>query len=239
MPQFEQLSPVEICPGVWNMTPGMANSYLVVGSEHALLIDTGVGRDDYLEQIAKITDKDVSLAGTHFHGDHTGSHDLFDVFHIGAADIPLLDEKLQAKAKSYEQDAGMDDFDFGGGETAEFIPLPGHTPGSYGVLIRARKLFFTGDMICNGTIFMIEGQCDFNDFIASMDKIYSLHGNYDYLVTCHGEPNLLPAEHALRQKAVAEKFLRGELPERDGKRGGAPVPGKIYADDEGLGFFRP
>jgi glyoxylase-like metal-dependent hydrolase (beta-lactamase superfamily II) len=228
-------NPIEIFPGVWNMTPGMSNSYLVVGAEHALLIDTGVGREDFLEQIAKITDKDVSLVNTHFHGDHTGSNDLFDGFHIGAADIPFLDAKLKAKALSFEQDADKGDFAFGGGVKAEFIPLPGHTPGSYGVLIREKRLLFTGDMICNGTIYMIEGQCDFTDFISSMRKIGEFAGVVDFLVTCHGEPNKLPVSHAERQIPVAEAFVRGELqPEkRDG------MLGNYYVNAEGLGFFRP
>jgi glyoxylase-like metal-dependent hydrolase (beta-lactamase superfamily II) len=237
MPNFALQDPIEIFPNVWNMTPGMSNSYLITGKEHALLIDTGIGRSDFLEQIAKITDKDVSLVNTHFHGDHTGSNDLFDVFHISAADIPFLDDKLKDKARSFEQDAGMGDFEFGGEETAEFIPLPGHTPGSYGILIRSKRLLFTGDMICNGTIFMIEGQCNFDDFIASMKKIGTFAGEVDYLVTCHGEPNKLPVTHAARQIPVAEAFLSGELaPE---KREGGFAEGVYYTNADGLGFFRP
>ena len=133
MPEFKPLPPVEVFPGVWNMTPGMSNSYLVVGEKEALLIDTGIGRDDFMVQIAKITDKPVSLATTHAHGDHTGGHKFFESFHIGEKDIPFLDDSLKAKAKPFDLNAK---FDFGGGEYAEFIALPGHTPGSTGVLVR-------------------------------------------------------------------------------------------------------
>ncbi|MDR0819241.1 MAG: MBL fold metallo-hydrolase, partial [Oscillospiraceae bacterium] len=119
MPDFKPQPPVEVFDGVWNLTPGMSNSYLVVGSDKALLIDTGVGRDDLPEQIAKITDKPVSLVTTHAHGDHTGGHKFFDVFHIGEKDIPFLDDSLKSKAKPIDP-AGK--FDFGGGEVAEFIP---------------------------------------------------------------------------------------------------------------------
>jgi len=226
--------PIEVFSGVWNMTPGMSNSYLVVGEEHSLLIDTGIGREDMLEQIAKITDTDVTLINTHFHGDHTGSNDVFEAFYIGEADMPFLDEKLRAKARSLD---GLKEFNLGGGVKAEFIPLTGHTPGSYGVLIRAKRLFFTGDMICNGTIFMIDGQCNFEDFIVSMKKIEEYAETADWLVTCHGEPSRLPVSHAGKQIKVAEAYLRGELQAEE--RDGGFEAGKYYVDENGLGFFRP
>ncbi|MDR0819780.1 MAG: MBL fold metallo-hydrolase [Oscillospiraceae bacterium] len=235
MPDFKPQPPVEVFDGVWNLTPGMSNSYLVVGSKEALLIDTGVGRDDFLEQIAKITDKPVSLVTTHAHGDHTGGHKFFGTFHIGEKDIPFLDDSLKANAEAIDP---ARKFDFGGGDFAEFIPLPGHTPGSYGVLIRSRRLLFTGDMICNGTIFMVEGQCDFNDFIASMDKISGFEGAVDYLVVCHGEPNALPVSHAAKQKAVAQAYLDGKL-EAIVLPADGPRSGTVYANQDGLGFFRP
>ncbi|MDR2530730.1 MAG: MBL fold metallo-hydrolase [Oscillospiraceae bacterium] len=236
MPETTPLPPVEIAAGVWNMTPGFAYSYLVVGSENALLIDSGMGRDDLLQQIARITDKPVSVVTTHGHGDHVGGHSHFDSVWIGAEDLPMLDDELRAKAHALELDRT---FDLGGGEFAEFVALPGHTPGSIGVLLRSRRLFFTGDMICNGTIFMIEGQCDFERFIESMDVIAGYADAVDSLVTCHGEPNMLPVSHAEKQKQAAKRFLDGSLRVKHVESGLLARAGTYYLTEDKLGFFRP
>jgi glyoxylase-like metal-dependent hydrolase (beta-lactamase superfamily II) len=239
MPEFTQKPPVELFPGVWNMTPGMANSYLIIGKENCLQIDTGIGLPDFIGEIRKITDKPVSLATTHAHGDHTGSHKEFSEFYIHEKDLKFLDDELKGKAKTYDFSEPGKPFRFDDDHYAIFVELPGHTPGSVGVLDMTKRLFFTGDMVCNGSIFMIEGQCDFDDFIASMETIEAFSEAFDWIVTCHGEPNKLPVSHLKKQIAAAKAFKAGKLPERDGMRGASPMPGKVFADNDGIGFFRP
>ena len=64
-------------------------------------------------------------------------------------------------------------------ETLEIIHLPGHTPGSIGVLHREKKLLCSGDMLFHGFPMLdnIFGQSSQPDFETSMEKILQLTNN--------------------------------------------------------------
>ena len=49
---------------------GVANCYLLIGDEKALLIDTGCGAGNLKEAVEKITNKPLYVAVTHRHPDH-------------------------------------------------------------------------------------------------------------------------------------------------------------------------
>ena len=61
-------------------------------------------------------------------------------------------------------------------ETLEIIHLPGHTPGSIGVLHQEKKLLCTGDMLFSDFTMLdsISGQGSQSDFEKSMEKIIKL-----------------------------------------------------------------
>ena len=61
-------------------------------------------------------------------------------------------------------------------ETVEIIHLPGHTPGSIGVLHKEKKLLCSGDMLFHGFPMLdnIFGQSSQPDFEKSMEKILQL-----------------------------------------------------------------
>ena len=64
-------------------------------------------------------------------------------------------------------------------ETLEIIHLPGHTPGSIGVLHREKKLLCSGDMLFHDFPMLdnIFGQSSQPDFEKSMEKILQLINN--------------------------------------------------------------
>ena len=51
---------------------GVANCYLLIGEERALLIDTGCGAGNLKEAVLKLTQKPLLGALTHRHPDHAG-----------------------------------------------------------------------------------------------------------------------------------------------------------------------
>ena len=56
----------------------MVRSFLFIGEEDALLVDTCTGEGDILAEIKKLTDLPVSVIFTHSDGDHVGAAKYFE-----------------------------------------------------------------------------------------------------------------------------------------------------------------
>jgi glyoxylase-like metal-dependent hydrolase (beta-lactamase superfamily II) len=58
--------------------PMHVNSYLILGSERAVLLDTGMGISNIRAAVEKLTDLPVLVVNSHYHFDHVGGNHLFD-----------------------------------------------------------------------------------------------------------------------------------------------------------------
>lgn len=65
--------------------------YLLIGTESALLIDTGLGVSDIKDVVGRYTSLPVIVATTHVHWDHIGGHGLFDdiAVHAGGSSVAV------------------------------------------------------------------------------------------------------------------------------------------------------
>ena len=54
------------------------HSYLLLGRDQALLIDTGLGISNIKQIVDEITNLPILVATTHIHWDHIGGHKYFD-----------------------------------------------------------------------------------------------------------------------------------------------------------------
>lgn len=69
----------EVASGVYCLAePSHVNSFLVVGTERAALIDTGLAIGDLAACVRGITPLPVAVVNTHYHHDHTGNNWRFD-----------------------------------------------------------------------------------------------------------------------------------------------------------------
>jgi len=224
---------IKIAEGIWNLTPEQdVSCFLVVGSEKALLVDTGFGKVELKPLIAEITDLPITLVNTHGHGDHVGGNNQFDEFYISALDIPSMPGD-SSKAIALEEGQK---FDLGGREF-EVIATPGHTPGSISLLDRANRIIFTGDMLASRPIFFIKGMSSSDDYLASMDKLQTLSSEFDAVICCHGEAKL-GTDIIAKYKAAMEDFVAGKLERKEmgGDKGPKMV---VFAAADGLGFIAP
>jgi glyoxylase-like metal-dependent hydrolase (beta-lactamase superfamily II) len=65
-------------PGVWLVgEPGHVNSWLIRGSERALLLDTGLGLADISAAVATVCPQEPQVVNSHVHFDHVGGNGLF------------------------------------------------------------------------------------------------------------------------------------------------------------------
>jgi glyoxylase-like metal-dependent hydrolase (beta-lactamase superfamily II) len=71
--------------------PGYVVSWLYVGSDRALLVDTGTGIVPIAPVVAKLTDRPVTAINTHYHFDHVGGNAGFAERLAGLRGGPLLE----------------------------------------------------------------------------------------------------------------------------------------------------
>lgn len=158
--------------------PFQTNTYLLRSGDEAVIIDPGWVSSTYLDGFHIDGFKVKAVIATHGHMDH-----LFDIadlksslgcnFFMGSGDGEVLkwshsvSEKYMGKPlQEVETDRFLKEGEsIGVGSCKlEVVELPGHTPGSIGLI--TGNLFFTGDTLFMGTI----GRTDLGGSMEQMNK---------------------------------------------------------------------
>ena len=80
-----------VADDVWSIVePGHVNLWLIVGSERALLIDSGLGIAPLRPVVEQLTDRPVLVVNTHHHFDHVGGNAEFGAVAAHPAGIRSL-----------------------------------------------------------------------------------------------------------------------------------------------------
>lgn len=144
---------------------GVANCYLLIGDEKALLIDTGCGAGNLKEAVEKLTNKPLFVAVTHRHPDHAGGAWQFGTYYMhkddkkvlyGIMSHPLVSKRMlkimgaererKLRRKRYKIVVMEDGHRFELGNRSIIVKsVPGHTKGSVLFLDEKEKMMFTGD----------------------------------------------------------------------------------------------
>ena len=174
--------------------------YLLIGSERALLIDTGLGVGNIYEQVLKLTDKPVTAVATHIHWDHIGGHKYFPEFYAHEAELDWLNGKfplpLQAvknmvtdrcelpedfcidgyaifQGKPNRLLVDGDTIDLGG-RSIQVLHTPGHSPGHLCFWEDEKGYLYSGDLVYEGTLFANYSSTDPQSYLTSLVKIAAL-----------------------------------------------------------------
>ena len=200
---------IQINETTWRIEDGMVRIFLLAGEEKALLVDTGMTLHGVKALAEQLTGLPVELINTHWDLDHIGANGEFDRFYLH----PDEEENYRAAGGGGEivpvADGEVIDL---GGRPIEIVHLPGHTPGSIGLLDRNAKVLISGDPIQNGRIFMFGPGRDFQKYVESLDKLMSdtYAGRFSELWPAHGgfpvQPELIPQ---LRDGAL--RVMSGEV----------------------------
>lgn len=188
----------QLKPHIYTIEDSMVRSFLIIGSEKSLLLDTGVDKSPFLEIIPQVTDKPVILVNTHGDGDHISQNNLFTEGYASPPEILTLNQKPQSQQVLYRPIYEGDIFDLGG-IVLEVVEIPGHTPGSIGLIDRVTGDFFSGDMIAQVPIYMFGDGRDLSIFLDSQHKMSAM-SEIKTVYPCHGPcPIYTPHEtiHAL------------------------------------------
>jgi glyoxylase-like metal-dependent hydrolase (beta-lactamase superfamily II) len=174
------------------------NMYLLLGSEKALLIDTGAGVcpiKPLIDDIVK--DRELLVINTHSHFDHRGGNHEFEKIYIHKSevsnarqvfDVSFLKDSSKPIVSNYSkndfkllpakeiipiQDGKQFDL---GGLSMKIIHTPGHSIGSIS-LLSDRDELFTGDTAHYGSMYLPRRKT-FPVFISSLRKLSELYENH-------------------------------------------------------------
>lgn len=135
-------------------------SYLLIGTDRALLFDTGPGIYGIRAAVRALTPLPVIVIPSHLHFDHVGDNEEFD--DVRLLDTPALraqvrdgyfvetaaQYQLQGSIKyrvhGWIKDGATIDL---GGRSVRLVSTPGHTPDSVSLVDVQRKRLFTGDLV--------------------------------------------------------------------------------------------
>lgn len=212
----------EIRPGVLAIyEPGQFDeviSYLILGSERALLFDTGLGIADMRRLVAELTDKEVIVLNSHTHYDHVGGNHAFANVYGTSLDYT----RQNARGRPHEDVAefvgegwiwkdtpdGFSPDDYVsrpfkvtatvedgeilslGDVELEVLLTPGHAPDSLCLLDRERRLLFTGDTFYPAPLYAHLPGSSFDDYERSAARLASLADSVDVVLPAHNEPTL-------------------------------------------------
>ncbi|MBR7041596.1 MAG: MBL fold metallo-hydrolase [Clostridia bacterium] len=173
------MNEINICPGVIH-TEESYRVYctLVQGASLSVLADTGIGKTDLKPYAEKKFFSPYIVINTHGHADHVGGNRFFESAYISEADRHLAGP-----------DAGRFDalvpgtvFDLGD-DAARIVPLPGHTLGSCGILLKRRRLLIAGDALSPRLLFLGNEACSLDVLRSTLET--ALDFPFDFYLTSH------------------------------------------------------
>jgi len=182
-------------------------SYLIVGSQKSLLIDTGLGIGNIEKVVNELSSVPLTVINTHTHYDHMGDNWRFQQSLIGIKSefskkndcdliidaenavkngmireeyLPEGFDRTSYRIKSFNITEYVSDGDIinlGDERKITVIFTPGHTPDSISLFDIQERLLFVGDTFYQGPIFLYRPETNLDDYVKSLEKLISVLEN--------------------------------------------------------------
>ena len=233
-------------------------SYLIIGTDTALLFDTGNGIGNIKVIVDQLTDKPVQVLNSHTHFDHIGGNHYFDKILSVSTDFSVANSKglnnemvtmeVSAEALCKGLPEGVtqenhrirpfaitkkvkegDVIDLGN-RKLEILRIPGHTDDSIALLDREAGFLWTGDSFYEGPIWLYFPETDLAAYRKSLARLTALAPGLKALFPAHNTPKADPAM-LVEVRQAFDLVLAGKV---------KPVPtweGTVTFEFEGFGFL--
>jgi hydroxyacylglutathione hydrolase len=219
-------------------------SYLIIGTERALLFDTGPGVRNIAPIVRALTSLPVEALPSHLHFDHVGNLARFPA--VALPDLPALRAQVRDGRFwfGFYQDLGFvegfnrPDFPVArwiapgsqinlGDRTLTLQSVPGHTPDSVALLDNHANRLFAGDFIYPSEIYAFLPGADLTAYAASARRLVSLVNPETAIYGAHGCDRLPKVDVPVLTRPISRRWQAllpwptpaGALQGRDGIRG--------------------
>lgn len=220
---------VQLDESTWALDEGLVRSYLLLGQEKALLIDTGNGAGDLAAQVRALTELPVMLVNTHADGDHMACNEVYDCAWLHPSEFDRYEKRFPRHPHRPLLDGEEIEL---GGRRVRVLLIPGHTPGSIALLDLSHRQLFSGDSVSSSAIFMFGEGRSMPALHSSLQRLKALFPEYDRILPAHG-PFPLEKDTVERLLDCAEACMAGRV---EGRAPSFPVDAKEYSLN-GVGFF--
>ena len=212
-------------------------SYLILGTERAVLLDTGMGIGNTRVEVERLTDLPVVVVNSHSHYDHVGdNHRFTDVWAFDDnGEVARIERGLtRAECAQYLHSDSYLDLPSGfdptayeirpspvtqrlchleaielGGRTLTVHHTPGHSPGGLCLLDNRDGLLFTGDTFYPGMLYAHLDGSDFDAYLQSLKHLLGLLDQVRHLCPAHNEAHV-PKEMLARVLDAFERIAAGQ-----------------------------
>lgn len=197
-------------------------SYLIIGSDSALLFDSGNGMGDIKAIVDQLTKLPVMVLASHSHIDHVGGHHQFE--RVLAPKTDFTDTRAKGMPNDFVREeaseialckplpAGVTEDNHHikpfpphgyvaegsridlGGVSLEVMLVPGHTPDSIALFDQGGGRLFSGDTYYKGPIWLYAPETDLAAYRMSIKRLAALVPNLKAVHGAHNEPFSEPGE---------------------------------------------
>ena len=181
---------IQMNEATWRIEDGMVRMFLLAGTKEALLVDSGMRTPNAREIAESITDLPIRLINTHADRDHVAGNGGFASFYMSPREEELYRNNGGTGELVPVKQGDIIDL---GDRVLEIIDLPGHTPGSIGILDVKNRVLIGGDSIQDGRIYMFGAHRNLQDYIASLEKLSAYEGRFDEVYASHSSVSVPPS----------------------------------------------
>jgi hydroxyacylglutathione hydrolase len=188
-------------------------SYLIIGKEKAILIDTGWGTVDLKKIVLALTSLPLIVVNTHGHIDHIYGNYQFDDIYIRKEDLIMLHcDFIRERRLNISRQHGTNLLPDGlteeswaeanikkitflndikyfslGDRNIEIILTPGHTAGSVCFLDTKSRILFSGDSIWEGDIMLhFNLSTKLAIYLESLKQLLLHYSDFSCILPSHG-----------------------------------------------------
>lgn len=204
-----------VAKNVWAIDEfGIDIMYLIIGTEKALLFDTGIGIGNIKHVIEELTSLPVIVVNSHHHYDHTGGNYCFEKVYAHTSAIPVIHQQnstefrrdfflSQESRSEYNHRASLrsyincpnhselirieegDTFHLGD-RVLKVLFTPGHTKDCICLLDSENQLLFAGDTIVSTPTLLFDTFSDtIGHYLESIAKLLSYSAQYNLIFPGH------------------------------------------------------